>query len=501
MKMLDVVIVGSGFGGSVMACRLAESGRHRVRVLERGRRYGRGEFPRSPADRGRLIWDPAEGQHGLMELSRFKRAGMDVVTASGLGGGSLIYSNVLYRMPPSFFKGWPGGIDRARLDPFYDRVIDTLEARPYPLDEPGWPYADTPKARLLARAAEVMGRDAAGQVATKLERPALAVTFGPGPTLERRNKHGALQTTCSMCGQCNLGCDTHSKNTLDLTYLRRAQALGARIDTHAEVQRIAPRPGGGFTVAFGDPRAPGSAEEIRCDRVIVAAGSLGSTRLLLRQKRLGHLPGLSGQLGRRWSPNGDMLAVYFTRDLPVDASVGPVITGAVRFLYGAYPDGSPHEVLVEDGGFPDFLAWHVAARPLARNAFPLLAMGRDRSTGVLALGPGERGALTLDWDVRENGLHFERAREAMARLGEAVGAGTLVENPFSLLSRHITVHPLGGCPMGASPEDGVVDARTGQAFGHPGLYVIDGSIVPGAIGPNPALTIAALAEYYAEAFR
>jgi cholesterol oxidase len=89
----------------------------------------------------------------------------------------------------------------------------------------------------------------------------------------------------------------------------------------------------------------------------------------------------------------------------------------------------------------------------------------------------------------------------MARLGEAIGAGTLVENPFSLLSRHVTVHPLGGCPMGASPEDGVVDARTGQAFGHPGLYVIDGSIVPGAIGPNPALTIAALAEYYAEAFR
>lgn len=132
--MKDVVIVGSGFGGSVMACRLAETGRFRVRVLERGHSYERGEFPKSPSDAGRLTWDPAAGRHGLVEIERFRRAGMDVVTASGLGGGSLVYSSVLYRMPPRFFADWPGGFDRARMDRFYDRVLETLEARPYPAD-------------------------------------------------------------------------------------------------------------------------------------------------------------------------------------------------------------------------------------------------------------------------------------------------------------------------------------------------------------------------------
>jgi cholesterol oxidase len=526
MAVQDVIIIGSGFGGSVMACRLAES-----------ERYERGDFPRSPSDLDRMTWDPAGGSHGLFDVQRFRRAKMDVVTASGLGGGSLIYSNVLYRMPRELFAGWPG-LDRARLDPYYDRVEGTLEARPYPLHDTAGPYALTPKSRLLARAADVMSRDGAGEVAVRLERPALAVTFGAQRGAERRNRHGALQTACSMCGACNLGCNTHSKNSLDLTYLRRAEAHGAEIHTGADVRAILPRREGGYTVVWTDPRDPGSQHSAHCDRVIVAAGSLGSTRLLLQQRRLGHLPHLSAQLGRRWSPNGDLLAVYMTDDHPVDPSLGPVITGALRFMFGGYPDGTPHEVYVEDGGFPDFLAWFFAAQMgrfappqrklarlaghladlvlrrrsltrtamdgaaadgrLVRNALPLLAMGNDRSTGALSLDRRDR--LDLAWSARDDSLHFQRAREALMRVGRAIGAGTLVENPFSLLSRHVTVHPLGGCPMGQSPADGVVDARTGEAFGHPGLYVVDGSIVPTAIGPNPSLTIAALAELYSEVF-
>jgi cholesterol oxidase len=134
---------------------------------------------------------------------------------------------------------------------------------------------------------------------------------------------------------------------------------------------------------------------------------------------------------------------------------------------------------------------------IVRNALPLLAMGNDRATGVLSLG---RRGLDLEWSARDDAIHFQRAREALLRVGRAIGAGTLVENPFSLLSRHLTVHPLGGCPMGQGPEDGVVDARTGEAFGHPGVHVVDGSVIPTAIGPNPSLTIAALAERFSESF-
>ena len=540
-KIEDVTIVGSGFGGSVMACRLAETGRFRVRVLERGPEYRRGDFPRSPASLAELTWDPERGSYGLFDVQRFGRASMDVVTGTGLGGGSLVYSNVLYRMPAEMFAGWPGGIDRRRLEPRYDRVIDMLEARPYPHDRQGSPYQRTPKTAMMARAAEVMAGDGLGQVATRLERPALAVTFGPQPGSERRNRHGATQTACSMCGQCNMGCNTHSKNTLDLTYLRRARDCGARIVTHADVQRIVARPGGGYEVTCSDPRVPGSEETIRSDRVILAAGALGSTRLLLRQRAMGHLPAVSAQLGRRWSPNGDLLAVYMTRDLPVDPSVGPVITSAIRFLYGTYPDGSPHEVYVEDGGFPDFLGWYFAAQlgryalphqrlarglrvlrdvvagrtsatitgavagaladeaQAVRNVLPLLAMGRDRSTGVLSLRPGS-AELELAWDARDERVHYQRTREALRRVGDAIGAGALVENPLSFASQHVTVHPLGGCPIGTGPGDGVVDARTGEVFGHPGLHIVDGSVLPSSIGPNPSLTIAALAELFAEAF-
>ncbi|MBI4965785.1 MAG: GMC family oxidoreductase [Desulfomonile tiedjei] len=544
-----VVIVGSGFGASVLACRLAEQGCHTVYVLERGRRYGRNEFPRRPDQLRDAFWDPSDGMFGLYEYQSFGRTDIDVWTASGLGGGSLIYANVLYEMPPEFFAGWPGGITRQVLQPYYDKVMDMLEARSYPMDEPSWPYAQTPKSRALQRAYERLSTHPLWQPAARLEWPKLAIQFGPRPGEQKLNKQGVIQTTCRMCGECFIGCNFHSKNTLDLNYLARAASHGANIRTDAEVHAIQYEPDrSAYKVVYGDSRNKAQYEEIQAKYVIVSAGSLGSTRLLLRMKHSGQLPHLSSTLGSRWAGNGDLLGLSLNCSERVYPSTGPVITGAVRFFHSGYPDGFPHGLYVEDAGIPNMLAWYLTAmtptpRSLIDGARALLlyakgffsrrrevnigdelgrllfheskivsrtmiflGMGRDRSNGVIRLqaptastNSTEDCNIRLTWDSRPSRLHFDRLREAMRRLTTELG-GDFFENPLSFVTKYIAVHPVGGCPMGDSEKDGVVDARTGEAFGHKGLYVIDGSIVPTSIGPNPSLTIAALAERFAERF-
>lgn len=195
-----IVVIGSGFGGSVSACRLAERQEYTVYILERGRRYGRNEFPRRPDQLREAFWDPEDGKFGMFEYHSFGKTDIDAWTASGLGGGSLIYSNVLYEMPAEFFAGWPGGITPQTLDPSYQKVFDMMEARPYPMDQPTWPYAETPKTKALQRAYERLSAHPLGHAAAKLEWPKLAIQFGPRPGEEKPNKQGVMQTTCIMCG-------------------------------------------------------------------------------------------------------------------------------------------------------------------------------------------------------------------------------------------------------------------------------------------------------------
>ncbi|HYM10283.1 MAG TPA: GMC family oxidoreductase [Bryobacterales bacterium] len=546
-----VVVVGSGFGGSVLACRLAERGSCSVCVLERGRRYGFNEFPRRPDQLREAFWEPEKGMFGLLEYRSFAETDIDVLTASGLGGGSLIYSNVLYEMPAEFFEGWPCGIRRATLDPYYQKVLRMMEARPYPVDEPSWPYAQTPKTQALQKAYRRLSGHAVGHPAAQLEWPSLAIQFGPRPGEQRPNAQGVMQTACVMCGECNIGCNYHAKNTLDLNYLARAARCGADIRCHAEVRAILPATeGSGYTVVYSDPRNPKQFEKIEANYVVVAAGSLGSPKLLLRMKHSGALSRLSATLGTKWSENGDLLGLCFDSSDPVYPSTGPVITGAIRFFHARYPDGFPHGLYIEDAGIPNMLAWYLTgARPssgsivaalrglwrylegfvrqrqvnvgddlgpllfhessLVSRTMIFLAMGRDRSTGVITLRPARARGGTLDWkddcdiylnwDSGPSRLHLERARDAMQRLSSELG-GRFQENPLSRLTKYIAVHPLGGCPMGETERDGVVDSRTGEVFGHPGLFVVDSSIIPTSIGPNPSLTIAALAERFAERF-
>lgn len=539
----DAIVVGSGFGGSVMTLRLAEKGL-RVCLLERGKRYGMHEFPRRIHEmQSRLFWDPAEQKYGFMEFRDYAESDLLSVSASGLGGGSLIYANVLMRMPPEFFEGWPGGINRALLDPYYDRVLATMEASPYPFESDPY-YRDTPKTAAFQELCANLEPEADFTGQPEFIFPDLAINFrGSFPGEQSRNRHGAVQSKCNKCGECDLGCNIHAKNTLDLNYIYSAEhnaEVKAEVKTAAQVERIAPLPGGGYRVEFVDPET-GLAQSLTGVRVVLSAGSLGSTRLLLRMQREGVLPGLSAKLGKNWCGNGDLEGTALGCAKVVDPTKGPVITGAIRYRFTAYPDGFKHGAFVQDAGFPIGLAWFLAGKlpspdtipgllkmiwiflrglllrhfrikarsevnlgaeitkvidsdEFAQKGFLLLGMGRDRNDGEIVLR--EDGEPVLKWRMDASRLHYDRVRREMKKIADQLG-GTFLDNPLTHIDKIIAVHPIGGCIMGESPEQGVVNPQ-GEVFGYPGLYVVDASIIPTSLGPNPSLTIAALAEYIAE---
>jgi cholesterol oxidase len=534
----DVVIVGSGFGGSVAAYRLAAEGLSVV-VLERGRAYAPGSFPRDPADMGKAFWDPRERLYGLYDVWSF--SGCDSVVASGLGGGSLIYANVLLRKDERWFvneeplatggyESWP--VSRADLDPHYDAVEAMLGATPYPLDHPA--YADTPKTIAM--------RDAAAELGLDWQLPPLAISFAPAPGEQPAiglpivepaygNLHGVTRRTCKLSGECDLGCNEGAKNTLDHTYLSAARHHGADLRTMHEAREIRPRPGGGYTVGYVRHDAPGGTATIGCDRLVLAAGTFGTTYLLLRNRI--NLPGLSGTLGGRFSGNGDLLTFLLrakdrTRVRTIDPSRGPVITSAIRLPDGADgPPGTNRGAYIQDGGYPAFIGWLAESTDLRReigraarfivdrlhalltqdtnmsaevarligdgrlsdSSMPLLGMGRDVPNGRMRL---RGGRLDVKWEPEASEEHFDRLRDTMGRISDVLGA----EHsglPSWLGKRFVTVHPLGGAPMGLHPGEGVCDAF-GEVFDHPGLFIADGAALPGPVGPNPSLTIAALAD-------
>ncbi len=540
----DAVVVGSGFGGSVMSYRLAQAGR-KVLLLERGKAYPPGSFARTPEEMRTNWWDPDEKLYGLYDLWSFK--GIDALVSSGLGGGSLIYANVLLRKDPSWFvqdladgstRPWPITFDE--LVPHYEAVERMIGVQAYPF------VSTTPKAQALHAAAAAVGREAT--------YPPLAVTFAnPGgepvvgkPIVEEHpNIHGATRFTCRLVAECDVGCNWGAKNSLDYTYLSAAERAGARIETLHEVKQLEPRDGGGYTLRFvrHDPAA-GLAEAgtVTANRVVISAGALGSPFLLLRNAR--RLGGLPRRMGTCFSGNGDLLMIAMRcedeRGQPraVDPTFGTVITSAVRFpdeLDGA-PAGE-RGFYLEDAGYPLFGAWLAEAgdapgavsralryawdafwrrlrddprtnvsgivssvlrdTSLSHSTLPLLAMGRDAADGNMRLTRG--GLLDVDWTTRTSRKYFARVRREVGAIGEAMGAKKVVDNPLWHLRRVITVHALGGCPMAEHADDGVVGALDGEVFGHPGLHVVDGSVMPSAVGPNPSLTIAAISDRFADA--
>jgi cholesterol oxidase len=538
----DVVVIGSGFGGAVMSCRLTEKGKS-VCLLERGKQYGMHQFPRRVHEiKDSFFWNPKEKSYGVMEFRNYPESDLMSVTASGLGGGSLIYANVLMRMPAEYFKGWPGGIDRNKLDPYYDKVLDMMEASPYPQDDDY--YQHTPKTQALQSVASKVTGGSSSTEKPQFILPHLAIRFkGNFPGEQGVNKHGATQSKCNMCGECDIGCNIHAKNTLDLNYIQRAKTDGADIRLGAQVESIAPCDGNGYHVTYKNIDGDNSTVTLSAQKVFICCGSLGSNRLLLKMRREGKLNHISSLLGKKWCGNGDLEGTVVNTKKDLLPSKGPVITGAIQYRFRPYSDGFPHGAFIQDAGMPIGLSWFLAGKApspfsswttfkfslyllgnrilralrikgagqtplnmseyfsglidsdyLVRRAFLLLGMGRDRSNGEIQLR--EDGEPVIKWEIEPNQLHYDRVRDAMREIAEQMD-GTFVDNPLTHLEKIIAVHPLGGAIMGNSVEDGVVDTK-GEVFGHPNLYVVDASIIPTSIGPNPSLTIAALAEYIAD---
>jgi cholesterol oxidase len=508
-RTYDAVVVGSGFGGGITACRLAEAG-WSVCVLERGRRFGRGDFPEHPDQAPRAFWHPSLNPGGLFELRLMRD--LAVLGAAGVGGGSLVYASVQLRAPADVFaEGWPGAITREALDPYYDRTEEALEPRPTPEEPP------------LPRIASFEAL--AGRAERQPQRLPLAVHFGD----DRANPFsGAPQQGCTNLARCDLGCPRHAKNTIDITYLARAESEGAEVYPLHEAEHLEPagEVGGPWRIGFRDLQYwnKGSVE---APVLVLAGGTLGSSRLLLKsQRRLGRL---SDALGTRFSGNGDALGLVFEprADDVAGARIdyGPVMTGALDFT----PES---RFMLADGGLPTnfsgvldivrgfnaLTGWRrqllrlkqvaarlgasdqlvsprevtLARRPPVTDSLVFLMIGRDAANGRMRLTPLLR-RLDIQWSKAESQGLFDAMRaktEELAGRAEATPFFALDAGP---LGKFITVHPLGGCPMSDDPAQGVVD-DSGKVHGYEGLYVSDGSIVPTSLGVNPSKTIAALAE-------
>jgi len=519
----DYVVVGSGFGGSVCALRLAERG-YRVLVLERGCRYRDEDFPRTNWDVRRYLWAPLLRCFGILEISPFRH--LWVLHGAGVGGGSLGYACVLMEPADALFEtpGWKRLADwKSVLAPHFATAKRMLGVVP------------TPR---LFPADEVM-RDAArelGAGASFAPTP-VGVFFGnadgegkevPDPFFDGA---GPARRGCDHCGGCMVGCRKNAKNTLPKNYLWFAERLGVEVRAEREVRDIRPSPradGTRYEILHRSSTAwvRGPGEVTRARNVIVAAGTLGTLRLLLRARDVTRsLPALSRRLGDAVRTNSETILGSVSRESSVDYSRGVAIGSVVQadavttIEPVRYPAGS--SVMKFLGGplvsgrnvmaRAAKAAWHMLTHPM-EFAHTIVRSGwAERGTIVLVMQTTDarlrmrlrRGALgrwrrDLVSEVEADGVDTRgsldlgrRYAEAIARRTNGIVMGSIND---SLFGTPLTAHILGGCPMGADAEQGVVDAEC-RVHGYPGLFVVDGSIVPGNPGVNPSLTIAALAEY------
>ena len=512
MADADVIVIGSGFGGAVTACRLAQAGA-KVIVLERGREWTVRDFPREPTDE--WVFDPRAPvqRHGWFDLRLFPN--MSVIQGAGVGGGSLVYANISVEAKrDTFAAGWPPGITYDVLAPHYAEVGRMMEVQRVPAGQ--WPE----RTKLLYDAANAAGwqnRFRSLELAVRFDpnwNYGLPDAHNPAKSVNGTNIHGVPQGTCVHLGECDLGCPVNARNTLDLNYLAVAKQKGARILPLHIAKSVASTAQGYEITAEEITGGKLEPRKFTSKLVVVACGSLGSTELLLRSRAAGGLQSLSARLGEAWSSNGDFLTPAIHPFREVQPGRGPTITAAIDLLDGEYMSKS---IFVEDGGLPDVarnaldrakndpnandllkrttatLMPVLASIDIVRRVMPWFAQARDAADGRLSL---KNGQLWLDWDIAASEETMNAVASVHRKLAMLTEGLALTPLPWTIGRDLITPHPLGGCNMGASAATGVVDA-SGEVFGHPGLFVADGAIVPKAIGLNPSRTIAALAEHIA----
>jgi len=520
-ELYDVVIIGSGFGGSVSALRLAEQG-HSVLVLERGRRFDDDDFATTSWDLPRYLWAPALGCYGILQISAFRN--IFVLHGAGVGGGSLGYANVLMQPPAAALEteSWRRPIAWGEaLEPHYAtarRMLGvTANPRLGPADE------------VLLGIARELGQDGGFRpvpVGTFFGEPGRENEFVPDPYF---GGAGPARRGCNYCGACMVGCRHGAKNTLPKNYLWLAERAGAEIRPFTTVREVRPvsGPDGARYVVharrsrgFGSRRLP----PILARNVILAAGALGTQRLLFRCRASGALPNLSPTLGTQVRTNNEALLGSVARGNGTDYSKGLAITSifhadpVTTIEPVRYPAGSSMMRLlggpmISGGGFLSRLgqsALDIVRRPGDFFRTHLLPGWAERTTIILAMQyedthlrmrPGRSLFTGFRKDLVSELVEGQpvpgkievghRVTRAFAERTNGIPMGSVNESLFDI---PITAHILGGCPVGTTAAEGVVGADF-QVHGHPGLYVIDGSVMPGNPGVNPSLTIAALAEY------
>ena len=516
----DQVVIGSGFGGSVAALRLAQKG-YDVLVLEAGPRFDKEKLPQTSWETRRYFWAPGLGCTGPQRVDFLRHAA--VLSGVGVGGGSVVYGNTLYFPLDSFFNApvvqAMGG--REALAPYFDLAERMMGVVPNAI------ITDTD------RLAEEIAKDL-GRGETFGPSP-VGVFFGDGPAHDESvpdpyfHGEGPARTACNGCGGCNLGCPRGSKNTLDLNYLHLAEGLGAQVLPETAVRRIVPLSAdgaAGYQLHLRALRPPEGEPRDRCIRtrgVIVSGGVLGTLRLLLESRDRGDLPRLSPRLGHSVRTNSETIVAVRDRDRSADRSYGVAASTSLwvddhtqvqldRQSPGSDSMALLMTLLVDGGGaLPRPLRWlgavlrrpldllrHLDVRGFARQTAMLVVMQDLDSSLIisrrrrwwapwswkLATRPGPEGAAP-SWIPQGNSF----ARRLAHKMG-GIALGSVTE---MFLGMPVTAHILGGCVVARSPEEGVVDHEH-RVFGYENLRICDGSVVPTNLAVNPVLTILALAE-------
>jgi cholesterol oxidase len=509
----DILIIGSGFGGSVAALRLSEKG-YRVAVIEQGRRVSKADMEKANQSPLSLFWMPELGLRGFFTQRIFQHA--FVVGGVGVGGGSLVYAALLLEPKSGFFRdpAWDQmGIDwESELRPHYKSAARMLGRVICPTTH----IQDN----MLKQTAHTLGVEST-------HRPVpLGIFFGaensPDPFF---HGDGPVRNGCTECGACLAGCAPGAKNTLDKNYLYFAEKLGTQILPERKVTTVRVIEGG-YEVTMVNPLTGTKYPPLSAPKVILSGGVLGTLEVLFRSRAVDALPRLSPRLGQRVRTNSESVTGIISKDKNIDLTKGPAISS--DFYVNAHTHVTQNRLPASywfmklysgplvDEGKPFVRALKVLAQFILHPLQFILPLftGKDwhKRTTLLTVMQDLDNQMAFTWggwpakglrsataSGKRAPSYIPEANEAArtyARVGNGLPLNSMLE---SVMNVSVTAHILGGCSIGADAEHGVIDANH-EVFGHPGLYVMDGSAVPANVGVNPSLTITALAERAASRF-
>lgn len=513
----DVVVIGSGFGGSVSALRLTEKG-YRVAVLEAGARFADDELPENGGDVNKFLFRPEVGLYGIQRIDLVRDC--LILAGAGVGGGSLNYANTLYEPLEPFYRDpqWAHITDwKSELAPYYDQAKRMLGVTEY--------ARTTPADVAMKKVADEMG------VGDTFHPTPVGVFFGePGQAEGERvadpffGGAGPDRATCINCGSCMTGCRHNAKNTLVKNYLYLAEQNGAVVHPLTTVTDVRPRAEGGYEVTARWTKAKlsrGSAvKTFTAEQVVFSAAAIGTQRLLHRLKAAGSLPRVSDRLGVLTRTNSEAILWATANDDAVDWSEGVAITSSF------HPDEHTHVEPVRYGRGRNVMPllatvlvdevlgekrWRTWGKELWRQRNGLRDLyslnSWSRRTVVALVMQTLDNSITTVWRTRggvgymssvqghgaPNPTYIAAAYDAVRRLARVMGARQAYGAVGEPLGMPLTAHFIGGCTIGDSPQTGVVDAYQ-RMYGHEGLHVVDGSAISANLGVNPSLTITAQAE-------